>query len=58
MTLWSKVEKNETCNGVTDKRFVSQDPKLNYIFFDSISKQLPKNIIIINFQLLNQKLSP
>ena len=38
MTLWAKVEKNEHCLNGGEKRIVSQDPKMNYIFFDSLSK--------------------
>ena len=38
MSLWSKVEKNEGCLNGGEKRIVSQEPKMNYIFFDSLAK--------------------
>lgn len=59
MSLWNNVERDEPgkIGGSAEKRTLTQDPRMNYVVYDALSKQITRNEQLITFHLINQKLS-
>ena len=59
MSLWNNVERDEPgkVGGSAEKRTLTQDPRMNYVVYDALSKQITRNEQLITFHLINQKLS-
>jgi hypothetical protein len=56
-SLWNNMQRDENGKISADQRSVSNDPRMNMGIYQALAKNINRNDRLLNFQLINQRLS-